>query len=174
MKVTVDYDRCEGYARCMRAAPEVAITGASHVQHVSVATLPGRTLRNFYVHQPRASATAMTIDSFADALAIPELLYAAGKLPKLYVMALQINHFSLPAKKEDLNPHQRGHGDHLHDDWRQLAPEYRAMTQRLHLPQPGIFESFPKEFALRLLSATQLKRSYDLRVKYVDASKRRR
>lgn len=117
------------------AAPQVMVFGGSRMQYASGAVVPGRTFYNTWVYA----------DGFEDVLAVSEMLLSNDRMPETFVISVRHKSFIPLGARETA-------------DWKQLAPEYRAMAQRLGLPRPSWAASLPIDHWSSLLSVSALAR----------------
>jgi hypothetical protein len=120
--------------RLMKTTPDVVALGGSRWQEARADLLPGsRTFFNAHVHN----------DYTEDSLALVELLYEAGRLPRTMVLSERFATF------EPLSQRDSG-------DWLAWAPEYRRMAQRLGLTPDPLLQTLPTAQVSGLFSAPGL------------------
>lgn len=117
------------HVRRMPAVPDIAVFGGSRWQEATSALAPGSNFINVFVHS----------DYYEDMLAVAEVMYAAGRLPKTMVLSIRYETFTPTDKRNS-------------DMWKAFAPEARRMSDRLGLSMPSWFASYDTTRLLNLIS----------------------
>jgi hypothetical protein len=118
----------------MKTTPDVVALGGSRWQEARADIVPGnRTFFNAHVHNDYAE----------DSLALVELLYEAGRLPRTMILSERFATFE-PLSQRDSQ------------DWLAWAPAYRRMAQRLGITQDPALQTLPTAQASGLFSASAL------------------
>jgi hypothetical protein len=114
----------------MKETPDIVIFGGSRWQEATNAAVPGKRLYNAFVSN----------DHFEDMMALTELLYSAGRLPKTLVLSVRFSTFEYLDRRHAFW-------------WKSFGPEYRAMGERLGVETHSWWSTLNTGKWMHLLSA---------------------